>query len=255
MAQGLQFKENLTLISGGYPHEDPGSSGVVQDWTDTTGTSGSTTTTYWYNDSALMTNTHSTRVELNITDTWSAQLMPGNVYRITVTTVINSIRRYKVGNPQPLTVAIFARQTAGGPNIWTSGGCINAAIDANIATNINMGTYYFDLPPESTGSSRGTVYYRSNICGHDGDVPPSIYVDEFWMGINFRNLLPKDYRPGKTWNGSDWKSHDRSSGWSGVWDNSSFKEMRTVDGGTGTGNPPTLKHNDGWKNQRRIGSM
>jgi hypothetical protein len=110
------------------------------------------------------------------------------------------------------------------------------------------------LPPESTGSTRGTVYYRSNTCGHDGDTPPSIYVDEFWMGINFRNQLPKDYRPGKTWDGSDWKSHNRSGGWAGVWDGSSFKEMRTQNGPDDSGNPPEIRHDSAYKNMRKIGN-
>lgn len=255
MAQGLQFKENLTVISGGYQGEGIGSNGVVQNWTDTVGESGGTTTTYFYHDSAMASDANSTKVEVSITDTWSAQLLPGNVYRITVTTVVNSINRIKVGNPSPYSASIRIKKTQGGSNVWTSGGCDNAATTHTIATNINVGTFSFDLPPATTGSSRGTIYYRSNICGHDSDRPPSKYVDEFWMGINFRNLLPNDYIPGKVLSGSTWLSHNRATnGHAKIYHNSSWgNDMRTIDGGTGTSNPPYIRHPSGNKNMRKVG--
>lgn len=241
------------MLSTGYEGEGVGSDGVVQDWTETSGSSGTSTVTYYYHDSVRSTDAHSTIVRLNITDTWSAQLMSGNTYRITVTTVINSITREKIGNPSAYSVSIFARQTPDGANIWTSGGCVDAAIDDTIATNINMGTYYFDLPPESAAGERGTVYYRSNTCGHDGDPTPSEYVDEFWMGINFRNTLPKDYRPGTILDTNVWRSHNRAGGKCHVFNGSSWVELRTVDGPTGMGNPPSINRSDKWYNQRKIG--
>ena len=212
MAEGLQYKENLTLISGGYPGENPGSDGVVQDWTETTGDSGSSTVTYHYNDSAQMTNANSTYVEINITDNWTATKDNRNYYHITVSTTINYIRRTRVGSPSPLSVYMFARHDAGGANIWTSGGCVDAANSGTNATNINMGTTTIDLAPGQSTNVHGTVYFRSNICGHNNAKPPSIYVDEFWLGVNFRNTLPPDYRPGKTWNGNEWLSHNRGAG-------------------------------------------
>lgn len=212
MAEGLQYKENLTLISGGYPGENPGSDGVVQNWTETTGYSGSSTVTYHYNDSAQMANANSTYVEINITDNWTAVKDNRNYYHITVSTTINYIRRTRVGSPSPLSVYMFARHDAGSANIWTSGGCVDAANSGTNATNINMGTTTIDLAPGQSTNVHGTVYFRSNICGHNNAKPPSIYVDEFWLGVNFRNTLPPDYRPGKTWNGAEWISHNREAG-------------------------------------------
>lgn len=257
MAQGLQYKENLTLISGGYPGEDTGSDGLVQDWTDTPGNSGSSTVTYYYHDSAQMNDNNSTLIEVTITDEWTAVRDNKNFYHITVHTVIDSIKRYRRGSPSPLSVYIFVRREEGGSNIWTSGGCINAAASSTDATDIDMGTYTIDLPPGQSTVEYGTVYYRSNICGHNNAHPPSIYVDEFWLGVNFRNLLPPDYRPGKTWNGSDWLSHNRNGGAANVRNgSSSWNEMRTADGGVGTDNPPYLRHQDStWRNQREIGTQ
>lgn len=67
-------------------------------------------------------------------------------------------------------------------------------------------------------------------------------------------LFDYDYRPGSTRSSSDWLSHNRSSGWAGIWDGSSFKEMRTEGGPDATGNPPLIKHSSEWKNQRKVGT-
>lgn len=255
MAEGLQYKENLTKISGGYSGEGTGSSGVVQNWTDTTGDSGTSNVTYYYHDSAQSSDSNSTKVEVNITDTWTAVRDNKNYYRITVTTRINSITRTKKGNPSAYSVYMFARREKGGSNIWTSGGCVNAAVSGTNATNINMGTTTIVLPPGQSTAAHGTVYFRSNTCGHNNAKPPSIYVDEFWLGVNFRNTLPPDYRPGKTWNGVDWLSHNRSSGAANVRNGSnSWTEMRTVGNGALENNPPYIRYTDDWRTQREIGT-
>ena len=63
------------------------------------------------------------------------------------------------------------------------------------------------------------------------------------------------YRPGKILNAnSNWMSHQRSGGAENVYTGSAWAQMDTIDGATGTNNPPTIKHSAGWKNQRRIGT-
>lgn len=197
MAKGLEFRESLSIISGGYPREGTGSDGVTQDWTETSGTSGSSTVTYYYHDSATMTDSNSTIVRVTVTDEWSAVKRSDNTYEVTVHSILNSITRERVGSPSPLSVSIFVRRERGGANIWTSGGCVNASANATHATNVDLGTYTIVLPPGQPAVMHGAIYYRSNICGYDNTNPPSIYVDEYWLGINFRNTLPPDYRPGK----------------------------------------------------------
>lgn len=253
MATGLQYKENLSIISGGYPNEGIGSNGVTQDWTETPGDSGTSVVKYWYHDSALTSDANSTLVEVTITDTWTATKDPDNTYHVTVHSILNSIVRSVVGSPTPLSASIFVRRYAGGPNIWTSGGCIDAAAAGSYATDVDLGTFTIDLPPGQETTTHGTVYYRSNICGYDSETPPSIYVDEYWVGINFRNTLPPDYRPWSTWNGSNWLSHNRNAGWSGIWDGSTFKEERTLNGGVGTDNSPYIRYDSEWKNARKTG--
>lgn len=197
MAKGLEFRESLSIISGGYPREGTGSDGVTQDWTETSGTSGSSTVTYYYHDSATMTDANSTIVYVTVTDEWTAVKRSDNTYEVTVHSVLNSITRERRGSPSPLSVSIFVRRERGGANIWTSGGCVNASANATHATNVDLGTYTIVLPPGQPAVMHGAIYYRSNICGYDNTNPPSIYVDEYWLGINFRNTLPPDYRPGK----------------------------------------------------------
>lgn len=258
MATGLQFKENLTLISGGYPGEGIGSNGVTQDWTETPGSSGSSTVTYYYHDSAQTSDANSTIVYVTVTDTWAATKDPDNTYHVTVHSVLDSITRQVVGSPSALSAAIFVRRYPGGPDIWTSGGCINAAAAGTHATNVDLGTYTIDLPPGHETDTHGAIYYRSNICGHDADVPPSIYVDEYWIGINFRNTLPPEYIPGETYlsNDSTWYSHNRLGGAAKIYTGSAWSDdMKTVNGnGATTGDPPYIYGNGDWRNMRKIGA-
>lgn len=252
---GLQYKENLTIISGGFPGEDVGSNGVEQDWTDAPGTSGSSDVTYYFHDSTLLDNNNSSRVDVRIAESWTAQLLPGNIIRLTVTVSIPSITRTRIGNPSAYSTYLFVRQTAGGADVWNSGGCDDATTTHTIATNINVGTYIIDLPPESSGSERGTVYFRSNACGHNGDTPPSQYIDEFWLGINFRNVLPKDFIPDAVYDGEGaWLSHNRAGGDLRIYDGSKWSDnLRTVGDGTEMGNPPSFYSGGKWYNRRRIG--
>lgn len=252
---GLQFKENLTIISGGYPGESIGSNGVTQNWTDTPGSSGSSDVVYFFHDSVSLDNNNSSRVDVRIVESWTAEMRPGNVIRVNVTVSIPSIIRTRIGSPLAYSTYLFARQSAGGSDIWNSGGCDDATTTHTIATNINMGTFSIDLPPESEGSERGTVYFRSNACGHNADVPPSQYIDEFWLGINFRNVLPKDFIPGKIWDGSRWVSHNRpTNGHAKLWNGTAWSnDMRTVDWVPGDNNPPLLRWPNEWRNMRRTG--
>lgn len=63
------------------------------------------------------------------------------------------------------------------------------------------------------------------------------------------------YRPGKILNANNnWMSHQRSGGAEKIYNGSSWVQMDTIDGATGTNNPPLIKHSSGWKNMRRIGT-
>ena len=77
-------------------------------------------------------------------------------------------------------------------------------------------------------------------------------TDEFYFGLGIKNPNPPDYRPGEDRQNS-WKSHNRSGGKANILVNGTWTEMRTNDGGAGTGNPPYIRTNGNWINQRKIG--
>lgn len=64
----------------------------------------------------------------------------------------------------------------------------------------------------------------------------------------------KDYRPGEVLTSNVWKSTNRTGGKCQLLSNNSWVEMRTIDGGSGTGNPPSRRTSGAWKNQYKIGS-
>lgn len=73
--------------------------------------------------------------------------------------------------------------------------------------------------------------------------------------LRFRNTYPADYRPGMILDGNKvWKSHNRTGGTANIRTATGWRTMRTMNGGTGTGNPPLIKHDTGYKNMRRIGA-
>ena len=65
----------------------------------------------------------------------------------------------------------------------------------------------------------------------------------------------KDYRPGQILdNNTIWQSHNRNSGADNVYNGSSWQTMRTENGAVGQDNPPYMRHQSAWYNQRKIGA-
>ena len=257
MPKEYNWRTSSRIISGGYTGEGVGVIPPDTGWRTTSATSGSTSAEYYYHDSDVMNDANSTRVVVGITEAWTAEIDDQNYLTITLTTTITSIRRdQKQGNPGSGLRNIFIRREAGGPVLWSKS---NDAINTNhtiLVNPISLGTYTFTLAP-GQNLSRGSVYFRNNVYGHDSDPVPSIYVDEMWLGTEFRNPLPKDYIPGKIWDTSDWMSHNRpTDGHAKIYNGSAWgSDRKTVDGGTGTGNPPEIWHSSSSKkNIRKIGT-
>lgn len=72
--------------------------------------------------------------------------------------------------------------------------------------------------------------------------------------LRFKNTYPADYRPGEVRVDGTWKSTNRTGGKCHIRQNGQWVEMRTLNGGTGTDNPPSLRKDGVWKNQYKIGS-
>lgn len=122
----------------------------------------------------------------------------------------------------------------------------------------SSGTYDLNIPNSFSvtipPSNDPQPQYPASIEFYNA-VTGTLGPDRFYLGIIITNPNPPDYRPGAIRNsGGTWLSHNRSGGEvhiltsGGTW-----KEERTSDGGVGHDNPPSIRKDNSWFNQRRIG--
>lgn len=121
--------------------------------------------------------------------------------------------------------------------------------------------YVATAPIPSYGSYKFLGWSLTQIPGSgtaaDVDYNPgnAIILYETNPQITLYAVWEHDYRPGAVYNGSnDWLSHNRSAGRADIYDGSTWNTMRTLDGGTGTGNPPEIYDGTTWHNMRKIGT-
>ena len=254
MAKNYQYRAQMIIVEGGYPGENPGVDPDDTSWHTTSATTGSATHTYYYNDSTCAANANSSRVKVNITDSWSVSIDEHNNMTVSVHTVINSIvRQAWQGDPNACASNIVSdliiRRQSGG-TVLARYNNQNFATYGTVASNVDLGTVTFTLAP-GQNSNRSTVHY-TNDAHFTGGGQEGLYDDVFRMGITFRNILPADYRPGATLN-SVWLSHDRTGGKAHILTSGgTWREMRTNNGLTESDNPPSIRTTK-WMNQRLIG--
>lgn len=124
-----------------------------------------------------------------------------------------------------------------------------------VAHGESSGSYDLNIPasftitvPPQTTSTAASIHFFNQAVGY------SFTPDEFTVGLIVTNPNLPDYRPGKIYNGSNWMSHNRSAGFEKIYTSASTtREMRTQNGGVGTGNPPVI-YNGAWLNDRKIGN-
>lgn len=272
MAKEYEWSAALTVESGGYVGEaisieqngvvlfegavDSPPQTIGTGWTRTSTLSGSGTYTYTYRDSDLTQNAHSTKVWVTVRDEWTVSFDSRNYMTVNVDTTLVSADRTVVGSISNVDRHIWMRRYAGGPNYLDI--LDNASTAHTIASNINLGSYSFVLAP-GENATRASIYWRNTSHGYE-DLPiPNIYTDILGVGIHFRNILPKDYRPGTSLdtNTGVWKSHNRENGACHVLKNGVWQECRTVGGDEGgQGNPPLMLRSpnaNSWYNQRLLG--
>lgn len=255
--KNYQYRAQLLIVQGGYPGETTGVTPADDSWHTTTEETGTATHTYYYNDSTCASNANSSRVSVSVTDTWTASIDEHNNLTIVVSTVINSIVRAAYqGDPNScannIVSDIIIRRYSGGPIIARYNNQ-NFANYTTVASNIDLGTYTFVLAPGQNANT-STVHYTNDAHYSDGS-QGSLYDDVMRMGMSFKNILPADYRPGATLDSSSvWQSHERTGGKAHILTSGgTWSEMRTVDGLTAAGNPPSIRYTDEWMNQRKLG--
>ena len=191
MYRGLQVKNLTQIISGGYRGEYVGFTGNgLESWTGA-GLNSSTINTYYYTDSDSGNNNNSSRVYVKVKDAWQATVnqADNSITVKVITTLIEVSRGNIIGFPGTATRVIKAFSDKGGALVWTASGSPNANITyLNENNPVKLSERTFTLAPgEETG--KGTIYYKSFFAGHENDALPSIYVDEMWIGTQFRNTL------------------------------------------------------------------
>lgn len=200
MSTGLAIKAYTNIISGGYPGEEYGASRQYADWTDVP-LNGSVVSSYHYRDSDYSLNHRSTRVVVTILDKWTSVLEPDNSYTITVDSYLLGIERGdRRGYAGPTPRSIMVRQNTVGPWLRQWPRTTTNAVNTIFSGNLSIGRKVWHLYPEGTPgqmteSSTGSIYYRSTVAGYENSPPPSMYIDEFFMGMNFKNTLPRRLNP------------------------------------------------------------
>lgn len=131
--------------------------------------------------------------------------------------------------------------------------------DTKFSTRVlaeSSGTYDLNLPshfsitvPPLQTSTTASIHYFNKSVGY------SFAPDEFTVGLIVTNPNPPDYRPGAIRDSNGvWQSHNRSGGevhiltGEGRW-----REERTAGAPNEKGNPPSVRKDNAWFNQKKIG--
>lgn len=117
-------------------------------------------------------------------------------------------------------------------------------------TNANAGVWTFNINTTFDLKLTGDPYQEVLIYNHSGANNSTEYnwlQREVWA-----TMLDFDYRPGETWDGGDWLSHNRGGGVAEVWEGS-WNEMRTEGFPNAKGNPPECYRDGDWWNMAKIG--
>lgn len=215
----------------------------------------SKTYTYWYRDSntsygGQYVDAISSRVAISVTDEWTTSVDNRNNLTVTVTTTVNSIVRDDIrGQDQNLpgrNLALY--RTQGGAAVWTFQDLQVATARTLMGSPLVLGQETIVIPPGNTADVRPSIYFHNQTVG-------SSSYDDIWAGVQWRNPLPPNYIPDMVNDGDGhWLSHNRTGGTFRQYNGTAWgSDLKTLDGGSGTGDPPEIYNGSAWKNRRLIG--
>lgn len=189
-------------------------------------------------------NIKRSQVDADIDVSISNQRNAGNgAVTFTVATRYYNFHRTLI-NDQPVildyTIHIYASQERADERFTQSGTMQSSATYPDVS-------FSYDV----TVPALGTV--SVGIGRYWNDIENTSIDDEFRGGLTVYNPNPPDYRPGGRLISGTWQSHNRSGGRCHRLVGGQWTEMRTENGGTGTGNPPLRRTNNTWYNQRKVG--
>ena len=227
---------------------------------------------YFYRDSNMAQSGQyrdsiSSRVITTVAQGWEASIDSRNNLIITINTVVGPIIRDDIrgsdNNTPKRYINLYSMQ-----NGQIKDHLLGPLEDAQVASahTIYNNTLSFSetitLAPGIDATS-GTLLIHNQTEG-------GISYDEILIGVQFRNPLPADYRPGTTFKSDEpyypgdqtgiWLSHNRADKAAHVLadvQNITWQEMRTINGDSGgQGNPPLILHQadaNSWYNQKLLG--
>lgn len=230
---------------------------TYEDWqTAQSGATGGGTWRFWFRDSntsyqGQWVDAISSRFNIVITQSWTATIDNNNVLTVVVTTTADSAYRDDPQGSDQNTpgrhLTLYKEQ--GGSAVWDYTDYQIATAHSIFSSAINIGTETIVLQPGDASLVKSSLFLHNQTVGYSS-------YDDIWLGVQFRNPLPPDYIPGKVWNGSDWLSHNRATnGHAKLYTGSAWgSDMKTIDGGTSSGDPPEIWHSSSSKkNMRKIG--
>lgn len=215
------------------------------------------TWTYWYRDANVsgpsgFTDANSSRTAVSLTESWIASIDSRNNLTIQVTSIMNSIIRDDLRGTNQNTPGrnISIYRTESDPPILSLTDSQLAVAHTIWQGPMILDEFTFTLAP-------GQNLERSSLFLHNQTVG-AISYDDIWFGIQWRNPLPADFRPGATLNTSTgiWRSHNRINGACHILPNTTganWHECRTIGNGDIFGDPPSLYHDAKWWNQLLLG--
>lgn len=168
----------------------------------------------------------------------SQVLNSNNSVTVTFTAVVGTITRSVVNASVADTATVKA--TLDGTQFWNH----TESIIVNSSHAGYTKTFSVTVPPLGT-SNLAMVHFYNDM---------SVADDEFRVGMRLYNPNPPDYRPGMHRMSGSWQSHNRGAGKANKRQGGSWQTMRTQDGPSGTGNPPSIRRSGTWRNQSKIGN-
>lgn len=260
-----QWNNDTVIYAGGYPYEDiskgGGSAHVTSEST------GEVDNLYYFTDSNYgfnamkaahpdwsdqqvgeYLNNNSSKCYIQVSDKWTVRKGDANKIYVDLTTTIKSAYRSSIiGNPLGGgTATRTLKLLINGEVVYSNSNCNIGQLETYVSSPISR-TFTLTLNPETGAQGVSSVRIQNSA-----NTSSTSYPDDIGVGTSFWNLLPNDYRPSAVYNGG-LKSCNRGNGARKIYTGSGFTELRTVDGGTGSGNPPSI-YGSNLRNQRLVGS-
>ena len=211
---------------------------------------------YWHDANVKVagyyTDNNASRVLMTISQHWSTSVDSRNNLTVTIYSTIDSIERDDSQGQNQDTPGrhITVYQQEGGAAVFDYNDYQIASNHSILTTPVVLNVETFTIAP-GENIERSALFVHNQTMGYP-------WYDEIWVGVQFRNILPKDFRPGSTLdtNTSVWKSHNRTNGACHILPNTTgtnWHECRTIGEGDVYGDPPSIFHDNKWYNQKKLG--